>query len=217
MTRILVIDNHDSFVHTLVGYLGELGAGTELIEADGVSPDDVSERIAGYDGVLVSPGPGTPDRAGASVAAVRAAAARRIPLLGVCLGHQAIASAFGATVDHASELMHGITSLVHHDGGTLYAGLPDPFVATRYHSLAVRPESVPPSLLVTSRTDSGVIMGLRHRELPIEGVQFHPEAVLTEGGHRLLGNWLETTGLTDAAARGAALSPRRRPEGRCST
>lgn len=209
MTRILVVDNHDSFVHTLVGYLHELGAETDLVEADAISPAEATERIAGYDGVLVSPGPGTPDRAGASIAVVRAAAARRIPLLGVCLGHQAIASAFGAVVDHAPELMHGITSLVHHDGGSLYAGLPDPFVATRYHSLTVMPESVPAELVVTSRTDRGVIMGIRHRELPIEGVQFHPEAVLTEGGHRLLGNWLQTTGSTDAAARGASLSPRR--------
>jgi len=209
VTRILVIDNHDSFVHTLVGYLHELGAETDLVEADAIAPTEASERIAGYDGVLVSPGPGTPARAGASIAAVLAAADRRIPLLGVCLGHQAIASAFGATVDHAPELMHGITSLVHHDGGRLYAGLPDPFVATRYHSLAVAPESVPSALVVTSRTDSGVIMGLRHRDLPIEGVQFHPEAVLTEGGHRLLGNWLAATGSTDAAARGAVLSPRR--------
>ncbi len=217
MTSILVIDNHDSFVHTLVGYLRELGSGTDLVEADSIPPEEVSERIAGYDGVLVSPGPGTPERAGASMAAVRAAADLRIPLLGVCLGHQAIAAAFGAEVDHAPELMHGITSLVHHDGGALYAGLPDPFIATRYHSLAVVPESVPPSLVVTSRTDTGVIMGIRHRELPIEGVQFHPEAVLTEGGHRLLGNWLETTGLADAAARGAALSPRRRQERPYST
>ena len=209
MTRILVIDNHDSFVHTLVGYVHELGAATELVEADAIAPHEAAERIAGYDGVLISPGPGTPDHAGASIPVVHAAAELRIPLLGVCLGHQAIASAFGATVDHAHELMHGITSLVHHDGGALYAGLPDPFVATRYHSLAVVPETVPASLAMTSRTASGVIMGLRHRELPIEGVQFHPEAVLTEGGHRLLGNWLEITGLTDAAARGAALSPRR--------
>ena len=217
MTSILVIDNHDSFVHTLVGYLHELGAGTDLVEADSISPEETSDRIAGYDGVLVSPGPGTPERAGASIAAVRAAADLRIPLLGVCLGHQAIAAAFGAEVDHAPELMHGITSLVHHDGGALYAGLPDPFIATRYHSLAVVPESVPASLVVTSRTDTGVIMGVRHTELPIEGVQFHPEAVLTEGGHRLLGNWLATTGLTDAAARGASLSPRRRRERPYST
>ena len=211
MTRrgILVVDNHDSFVHTLVGYLHELGAATSLVEADAFAPPDAVSLVGGFDGVLVSPGPGTPARAGASITVVHAAAARGIPLLGVCLGHQAIAEAYGATVDHAPELMHGMTSLVHHDADSLYAGLPDPFVATRYHSLAVVPETVPHDLVVTSRTDSRVIMGLRHRALPIDGVQFHPEAVLTEGGHRLLGNWLETVGVTDAVARGAALSPRR--------
>lgn len=213
MTRsargILVVDNHDSFVHTLVGYLHELGATTDLVEADAIAPDAASSAIAPYDAVLVSPGPGSPENAGASIPVVRAAADRGIPLLGVCLGHQAIGAAFGATVDHAPELMHGITSLVHHDGGFLYEGLPDPFTATRYHSLAIVPETVPAALEVTSRTDGGVIMGVRHRALPIEGVQFHPESVLTEGGYRLLGNWLASTGIADAAARGASLSPRR--------
>ena len=209
MTRILVVDNHDSFVHTLVGYLHELGADTDLVESDDIDPADASDVIASYRAVLVSPGPGTPEHAGASIAVVRAAADRGIPLLGVCLGHQAIAAAFGARVEHASELMHGITSLVHHDGSALYTGLPDPFSATRYHSLAIVPESLPDALLVSSRTDSGVIMGVRHGSLPIEGVQFHPESVLTEGGYRLLGNWLETVGIADAATRGAALSPRR--------
>ena len=204
---VLVVDNHDSFVHTLVGYLHELGAHTEMVEADAVT-DPVSV-ISGHRAVLVSPGPGTPARAGASVGVVRAAAERGIPLLGVCLGHQAIAEAFGATVGHAPELMHGMTSLVHHDGDPLYDGLPDPFTATRYHSLAVDAATVPESLVVTSRTESGVVMGLRHRTLPIAGVQFHPESVLTEGGHRLLGNWLQSVGVADAAARGAALSPRR--------
>ncbi|WP_438354785.1 anthranilate synthase component II [Microbacterium sp. CJ88] len=204
---VLVVDNHDSFVHTLVGYLHELGAHTEMVEADAVT-DPVSV-IFGHRAVLVSPGPGTPARAGASVGVVRAAAERGIPLLGVCLGHQAIAEAFGATVGHAPELMHGMTSLVHHDGDPLYDGLPDPFTATRYHSLAVDAATVPESLVVTSRTESGVVMGLRHRTLPIAGVQFHPESVLTEGGHRLLGNWLQSVGVADAAARGAALSPRR--------
>ena len=204
---ILVVDNHDSFVHTLIGYLSELGAETDLVEADAI--DDARSVIAGRSAVLVSPGPGAPADAGASTEVVRAAADSGIPLLGVCLGHQAIAAAFGATVDHAPELMHGMTSLVHHDGSPLYAGLPDPFTATRYHSLAVVPESVPADLVVTSRTAEGVIMGIAHRGAPIEGVQFHPESVLTDGGYRLLGNWLASVGYRDAAARGAMLSPRR--------
>lgn len=206
-TRILVVDNHDSFVHTLVGYLHELGARTDLIESDAI--DDPDGTIVPYAGVLVSPGPGTPAAAGASIAVVRAAAASGIPLLGVCLGHQAIAEAFGATVSHAPELMHGMTSPVHHDDSPLYDGLPDPFIATRYHSLAVVPDTVPDDLVVTSRTDSGVIMGIAHRSLPLQGVQFHPESVLTEGGYRLLGNWLGQVGYRDAASRALSLSPRR--------
>ena len=204
---ILVVDNHDSFVHTLVGYLHELGASTQLVEADAI--DDADAAIQGYAGVLISPGPGAPSGAGASIAVVRAAAARAVPLLGVCLGHQAIAEAYGATVSHAPELMHGMTSLVHHEGDPLYDGLPDPFVATRYHSLAIEPATMPDDLYVTSRTDSGVIMGIAHRTAPIQGVQFHPESVLTEGGYRLLGNWLTQVGYADAAARGALLHPRR--------
>lgn len=210
-TPILVVDNHDSFVHTLIGYLHELGADTDLVEADAI--DDPAAAIAGRPGVLVSPGPGTPAAAGASIEVVRAAAASGIPLLGVCLGHQAIGEAFGARVDHAPELMHGMTSLVHHDGSALYAGLPDPFTATRYHSLAIVPETMPEELVVTSRTDSGVIMGVAHRAAPIVGVQFHPESVLTEGGYRLLGNWLGSLGYRDASARGATLSPRRERTG----
>ncbi|HEY9307339.1 MAG TPA: gamma-glutamyl-gamma-aminobutyrate hydrolase family protein [Microbacterium sp.] len=205
--RILVVDNHDSFVHTLIGYLHELGAETDMVEADAI--DDPAGAVTGRRAVLVSPGPGTPADAGASIAVVRAAAAGGIPLLGVCLGHQAIAEAYGATVDHAPELMHGMTSLVHHDGSALYAGLPDPFTATRYHSLAIVPGTLPAELVVTSSTASGVIMGVAHRTAPVVGVQFHPESVLTEGGHRLLGNWLASVGFTDAAARGATLSPRR--------
>ncbi len=204
---ILVVDNHDSFVHTLVGYLHELGAHTDLVEADAISEADAA--IEGYAGILISPGPGAPSGAGASIAVVRAAAARTVPLLGVCLGHQAIAEAYGATVSHAPELMHGMTSLVHHDGDPLYDGLPDPFVATRYHSLAIEPSTMPDDLFVTSHTDSGVIMGIAHRTAPIHGVQFHPESVLTEGGYRLLGNWLTQVGYADAAARGALLRPRR--------
>ncbi|MFB8387660.1 anthranilate synthase component II [Microbacterium sp. NPDC055910] len=207
MTPVLVVDNHDSFVHTLVGYLHELGASTELIEADEIR--DAAGTVSAFAGVLVSPGPGTPAAAGASIAVVRAAARRGIPLLGVCLGHQAIGEAFGARVAEAPELMHGTTSLVHHDGSALYAGLADPFVATRYHSLAIVPETLPRDLVVTSRTDSGVIMGVAHRTAPVQGVQFHPESVLTEGGHRLLGNWLAQVGYADAAARGATLHPRR--------
>ena len=206
---ILVVDNHDSFVHTLVGYLHELGAGTDLVEADAIMTDAAASVVGPYQGVLISPGPGTPSAAGASIAVVRAAAEVGIPLLGVCLGHQAIAEAFGATVAHAPELMHGMTSPVEHDGSALYAGLPSPFTATRYHSLAIVPDTLPSELVVTSRTEKGVIMGIAHRSAHIDGVQFHPEAVLTEGGHRLLGNWLETAGLVGAATRGAALHPRR--------
>ena len=206
---ILVIDNHDSFVHTLVGYLAELGADSDLVEADAIDASAAASTLAGYRGVLISPGPGTPARAGASIDVVRAAATMGTPLLGVCLGHQAIAEAFGATVSHAPDLMHGMTSEVSHDAGALYAGIPNPFTATRYHSLAVEPGTLVPDLVVASRTEGGVIMGVRHRRLPIEGVQFHPEAVLTEGGHRLLGNWLAIVGIADAAARGARLSPRR--------
>lgn len=207
--RILVVDNHDSFVHTLVGYLHELGATTAMIEADAVG--DAASVVAGCAGVLVSPGPGTPEAAGASIEVVRAAAAAGTPLLGVCLGHQALAVAFGARVSHAPELMHGLTSDVHHDGSALFAGLPSPFTATRYHSLAVEPISLPAAspLRVTARTASGVVMAIEHRTLPLAGVQFHPEAVLTEGGYRLLGNWLERAGCHGAAARGEVLSPRR--------
>ncbi|WP_127818425.1 anthranilate synthase component II [Microbacterium sp. CPCC 204701] len=204
---ILVVDNHDSFVHTLIGYLHELGAGTDLIEADAI--DDPGAALDQRRGVLVSPGPGTPAAAGASIDVVRAAAASGIPLLGVCLGHQAIGAAFGATVDHAPELMHGMTSRVHHGGTPLYAGLPDPFTATRYHSLAIVPDTMPDELVVTSWTAGGVIMGVAHRAAPVQGVQFHPESVLTDGGYRLLGNWLASVGYPDAATRGASLSPRR--------
>ena len=177
---ILVVDNHDSFVHTLVGYLHELGATTEMIEADAVR--DADATVAGRPGVLISPGPGAPGTAGASIAVARAALAHRVPLLGVCLGHQVLAEACGATVAEAPELMHGMTSEVHHDGGELFAGLPSPFLATRYHSLAVVPESLPPALAVTGRTASGTVMAFAHRDAPAWGVQFHPEAVLTEGG-----------------------------------
>ena len=205
--RVLVVDNHDSFVHTLVGYLRELGAEVSMIEADAVG--DARAVIDGFAGVLVSPGPGAPAAAGSSIDVVRAAAATRTPLLGVCLGHQVLAAAFGAQVREAPELVHGLTSDVHHDGDPLFTGLPSPFAATRYHSLAVVRASMPPELAVSAWTETGVIMGLTHRALPLRGVQFHPEAVSTEGGYRLLGNWLEEVGCLGAAARGAELTPHR--------
>jgi para-aminobenzoate synthetase component 2 len=191
MTRILVVDNYDSFVYNLVQYLGQLGAEAEVRRNDAVSVADL-DRLA-VDGVLISPGPGRPEDAGASMALVTACAERALPLLGVCLGHQAIGAVFGAPVVRAPELLHGKTSEVFHDGTGVLAGLPSPVVATRYHSLAVE-DSLPPEFAVTARTGSGVMMALRHRSLPIEGVQFHPESVLTQGGHRMLANWLRGCG-----------------------
>ncbi len=207
MTRVLVVDNYDSFVYTLNGYLLQLGAETEVVRNDAFPEAEAAERIAGYDAVLLSPGPGTPGQAGVSIPIVRAALAAGSPLLGVCLGHQAIAEALGATVTHAEELMHGKTSLIRHDDSAFFAGVPQPFRATRYHSLAVVDGTVPGELEVTARTEGGVIMALRHREAPLFGVQFHPESVLTEGGYRMLGNWLATTGLPEAAERATGLSP----------
>ncbi|HEX2291048.1 MAG TPA: aminodeoxychorismate/anthranilate synthase component II [Pseudonocardiaceae bacterium] len=188
--RILVIDNYDSFVYNLVHYLAQLGAQCVVRRNDAVEAGDVAD----VDGVLISPGPGTPERAGSSMDIVRECAEQGLPLLGVCLGHQAIGAVWGATVARAPELLHGKTSVVHHDGVAVLAGLPQPFVATRYHSLAVLPETLPEELEVTGHTDSGIVMALRHRELPVYGVQFHPESVLTDGGHRLLGNWLRIAG-----------------------
>lgn len=207
--RVLMVDNHDSFVHTLVGYLTELGAAVDLREADEIDPDAAADALEGYDGVVVSPGPGSPADAGASLEVVAAAAAAEVPLLGVCLGHQAVAMAFGAAVTGAPDLMHGMTSEVVHDGSALFEGLPSPFTAGRYHSLAVPAETLPPEVVVSARTEAGTVMGLRHVRLPIAAVQFHPESVLTDGGYRMLGNWLESLGLAGAAARGAALSPHR--------
>ncbi|MEO3855545.1 gamma-glutamyl-gamma-aminobutyrate hydrolase family protein [Acrocarpospora sp. B8E8] len=184
--RVLVVDNHDSFVHTIVQYLRELGAHCDVRPRDVVSTADAD----GFDGVLVSPGPGTPEAAGVSVPLVHHCAARHLPLLGVCLGHQAIAIAYGAKVGRAPELMHGRTSRIEHDGRGVFRGVPTPVTMTRYHSLAVEPGTVPIDLDVTATTPDGVIMGLRHRTAPIEGVQFHPESVLSEHGHQLFGNWL---------------------------
>jgi len=207
MTRVLVLDNYDSFVYTLDGYLQQLGAVTEVVRNDSFAAGDAASRIAEYDAVLISPGPGTPAAAGVSIDVVHAALAAGSPLLGVCLGHQAIAEALGATVTHADELMHGKTSLIRHDDSEFYTGVPQPFRATRYHSLAIVDGTVPSELAVTSRTDGGVIMGVKHVELPIYGVQFHPESVLTEGGYRMVGNWLAVAGLPQAAETAKGLSP----------
>ncbi|MBF4582391.1 anthranilate synthase component II [Curtobacterium sp. MMLR14_010] len=207
MTRILVVDNYDSFVYTLNGYVQQLGAQTDVVRNDAFPESEIADRLAEYDGVLLSPGPGTPGDAGVSIATVHAAIDADKPLLGVCLGHQAIAEALGATVTHAEELMHGKTSQVDHDDSTLFAGVPHPFTATRYHSLAIVDGTVPDELTVTARTGGGVIMGVQHQDARVYGVQFHPESVLTEGGYRMVGNWLETTGLTGAADRAAGLGP----------
>jgi anthranilate synthase component 2 len=185
--RILVVDNYDSFVYNLVQELGELGAAPVVFRNDAI--DVAGIRAEKPDAVLISPGPGRPEDGGVSLAAIRELAGE-IPLLGVCLGHQCIGEVFGGAVVAAPHLMHGKTSEIHHDGLGIFAGLPDPFVATRYHSLVVSPDSVPKELLVTATATDGTIMGLRHRELPIEGVQFHPESVLTVSGPALLGNFL---------------------------
>jgi para-aminobenzoate synthetase component 2 len=187
MSRVLVVDNHDSFVHTIVQYLRQLGAACDVRPRDRVTVEDAS----GFDGVLISPGPGTPEDAGVSVPLVGHCEEHGIPLLGVCLGHQAIAVAHGATVARAPEPVHGRTSAITHDGRGVFAGLPSPAAMTRYHSLTVLAGTVPRALEVTAVTEDGVVMGLRHRTAPVEGVQFHPESVISEHGHRLLGNWLE--------------------------
>ncbi len=191
MTTILVVDNYDSFVFNLVQYLQQLGADCIVRRNDEVRTDEVLGM--GIDGVLLSPGPGEPAAAGITEELIRFCAGK-LPVLGVCLGHQAIAEVFGGVVRRAPELLHGRTSEVYHDHRGVFSGLPDPFTATRYHSLAVAEGTVSPELEITARTDAGVIMGVRHREFAIEGVQFHPESVLTQGGHRLLANWLAQCG-----------------------
>ncbi|MEW2479448.1 aminodeoxychorismate/anthranilate synthase component II [Mycobacterium sp. NPDC049093] len=195
--QVLVVDNYDSFVFNLVQYLGQLGVDAQVWRNDDqrlATDADLAKVAADFDGVLLSPGPGTPERAGATIPLVHACAAAGTPLLGVCLGHQAIGVAFGGTVDRAPELLHGKTSVVHHSDAGVLKGLPDPFTATRYHSLTILPETVPDVLEVIGQTDSGVIMAVRHTELPIHGVQFHPESILTQGGHRMLANWLGVCG-----------------------
>jgi anthranilate synthase/aminodeoxychorismate synthase-like glutamine amidotransferase len=184
--RVLIIDNYDSFTYNLYQYLGELGAETRVVRNDEVSPE---EAVAAADRIVISPGPGTPDQAGISLDVLRHAAGR-VPVLGVCLGHQALGQAFGGRVVRAPRLMHGKSSQIHHDGRTVFAGLPQPFTATRYHSLVVERDSVPAGLEVSAWTDDGVVMGLRHREYPLEGVQFHPESILTTSGKDLLRNFL---------------------------
>lgn len=205
--RVLVIDNYDSFVYTLDGYLQQLGAETTVLRNDVVPTDQAAALIADYDAVLISPGPGNPGQAGISIGVVHAALAAQKPLLGVCLGHQAIAEALGGTVSHADELMHGKTSQVQHDGSAFFDGVPESFRATRYHSLAIVDGTVPDDLVVTARTEGGIIMGVRHRTAPVHGVQFHPESVLTEGGYRMLGNWLAEAGLPSARDAAVGLSP----------
>ena len=203
VARILVVDNYDSFVFNIVQYLAQLGADCTVVRNDQVEAAEAGK----YDGVLISPGPGTPDKAGVSIEMIKYCAQHSIPLFGVCLGHQAIAEAFGATVSRAPELLHGKTSVVHHNGKGVMETLPTPFTATRYHSLAVEVDTVPEVLEVTGSTESGVIMSLRHKTLPIEGVQFHPESVLTEHGHKMLANFLVQCGDKDALAKAEGLSP----------
>ncbi|HEV7626514.1 MAG TPA: aminodeoxychorismate/anthranilate synthase component II [Streptomyces sp.] len=206
--RILVVDNYDSFVFNLVQYLYQLGAECEVVRNDETELRHADED---FDGVLLSPGPGTPEQAGVCVEMVRHCAAGGVPVFGVCLGMQSMAVAYGGVVGRAPELLHGKTSQVLHEGVGVFAGLPSPFTATRYHSLGVASADVPDELHVTAHTESGLVMGLRHRELPVEGVQFHPESVLTEWGHLMLANWLAECGDPDAVERSAGLSGVRVP------
>ncbi len=206
--HILVIDNYDSFVYTIVGYLKTLGADVDVVRNDAVDAAS-SSALDGYDGVLISPGPGAPADAGVSEDMIRLCAATRTPMFGVCLGLQALAEVYGATVDHAPTVMHGKTSVVDHVDDAIFAGVAQPMTATRYHSLAVEPDSVPAELEVTAWTDEDhIIQGLRHRELPLYAVQFHPESVLTQDGYRIFANWLALCGQTDAVQRSRGLRPK---------
>jgi para-aminobenzoate synthetase component 2 len=207
MTKILVLDNYDSFVYTLNGYLQQLGAETAVLRNDAVTEAELAELMDGFDAVLISPGPGTPAEAGLSISAVKQALISGQSIFGVCLGHQAIAEALGATVSSAEELMHGKTSQVTHDGSLVFANVPSEFRATRYHSLAIVNSTVPDDLVVTAQTAGGIIMAVQHKTKPIYGVQFHPESVLTESGYQMLGNWLESVGLKGAAEKAKSLSP----------
>ena len=203
-TKILVVDNYDSFVYNLVQYLGELGADPLVIRHDELTIDEIVALEP--DGVLISPGPGTPEEAGVCIDVIRRKAGD-LPIFGVCLGLHAIGVAYGGVVDRAPELLHGKTSSVHHGGLGVLAGLPDPFTATRYHSLAIEPDTVPDVLEVTAATPGGVIMAVRHRSLPVEAVQFHPESVLTEGGYQMLANWLAICGDPEAPERAKDFAP----------
>lgn len=204
MARILVVDNYDSFVYNLVQYLGQLGAEVEVWRNDDprFAGDD---WVTGFDGILLSPGPGTPERAGVCIDVVRRYGGK-VPIFGVCLGLQSMGVAYGGVVDRAPELRHGKTSPVFHNGQGVFAGLPSPLRATRYHSLAILPESLPGDLDVTAWTEDGVIMGVRHKWLPVESVQFHPESVLTEGGYQMLATWLAECGDEGAVERGKHLT-----------
>lgn len=202
MTRILVVDNYDSFVFNIVQYLHQLGAKVDVRRNTEVTIEDASH----YDGILLSPGPGTPAQAGVCIDIVKELGGV-VPIFGVCLGHQAIAEAYGATVSRAPELLHGKTSLVHHHNVGVLAPLNSPFTATRYHSLAVERDTLPDELEVTGETDTGVIMSIKHRDKDIEGVQFHPESVLTEGGHQMLAEWLSRCGDTEARKLAVGLHP----------
>jgi para-aminobenzoate synthetase component 2 len=202
---ILVVDNYDSFVYNLVQYMAELGAAVTVRRNDEVSAAQVAEMAP--DGVLVSPGPGHPRDAGNCVEIIRYCGEAGIPMFGVCLGHQALGEAFGATIDRAPELLHGRSSIVEHEGHGVFEGVSNPLVVGRYHSLVVQDEGLPSEFAVTARSH-GLIMGMRHRTLPLEGVQFHPESVLTQDGYRMLANWLEECGSTDAKEKAESLSLR---------
>jgi anthranilate synthase/aminodeoxychorismate synthase-like glutamine amidotransferase len=194
-SRVLVVDNYDSFVYNLVQYLGELGADPFVHRNDAISVDEALALQP--DAILISPGPGRPSDAGISNDLIRACAGK-VPVLGVCLGHQCIGEVYGGRVVQAPELMHGKTSMVTHEGAGCLRGLPSPFEATRYHSLVVDRADLPDVLEITAQTDDGTIMAMRHRELPVEGVQFHPESILTTAGHRLMANWLESAAVSEA-------------------
>ena len=202
---ILVIDNYDSFVYNIVQYLGELGANVRVLRNDQVAAADIAGL--GVDGVLISPGPGYPISAGNCIEIIHYCFDNSLPMLGICLGHQALGEAFGARIVPAPRLVHGRSSLVEHEGVGVFAGVAQPLVAGRYHSLVVEPSTLPAVLEVTAHSD-GLIMGMRHREAPLEGVQFHPESVMTQDGHLLLANWLVTCGPSDALERATALDAR---------